>query len=167
MTADEQVVHVAEAVVGQAWAVELTRHHDEAAFTVRAAEEACENARRRLDSAQGEGDPRGISLAHARLERTLNLLRESEVAYEQIRTAAHFEFRLLARTTGQRVLTELADEWEAATPWPPLQNTDPPDAELEQASDKALRSRRRWLWRRIPERLLGLVTGRIRGTQQS
>jgi hypothetical protein len=146
MTADELAVHVAEAVVCQAWSQELTRRHDHAAFTVRVAEETCETARRRLDAAYDDSDPRRISLAHAHLERALNILRESEAACEQIRAAVLAELRLLARTTGQRVLAELVDQWEAETPAPPLQCPDPPDAPVEQTPDKAPRSRPRWWW---------------------
>lgn len=156
VTADELVVRVAEAVVGQAWAVELIRRHDYAAFTVRVAEEACETERQRLGAAYGNGDPRRISLAHAHLERAVDVLRESEVACEQTRAAVHAELRLLARTTGERALIELMAQWEAGTPAPPLQSSDSPDAPARRAFE-VLRRR----WRRVSARLFGLSAGRI------
>lgn len=155
MAADELVVRVAEAVVGQAWEVELTRRNEYAAFTVRIAEEACETERRHVDAAQESRDPRRISLAYAHLERAREVLRESEVACEQICAAVHAELRLLARTTGQHALTELVDRWEAETPAAPLQTPDPPDAPAR----RTLKIPRR-RWRRVSKRLLGLFAGR-------
>jgi hypothetical protein len=166
LTADELVVRVAEAVVGQAWAVELTWRHDKAADDLHAAEALCEAARQRVEAAQRTGDPRRISLAHAHLERALVILRESDVACDQIHTAVNTELRLLARTTGQRALAELVDQWEAETLAPQLQSPDPLAAAAEQAPDEVPR-RRSWrrLWR-VPGRLLGLFAGRTTLLQQ-
>jgi hypothetical protein len=162
LTADEQAVRVAEAVVGQAWAVELIRRHDMAVDDLHAGEKLFATARQRLDAARGNGDPRRISLARAHLERASSIFHESEVACEQIRSAVHAELRLLARATGQRALTELVQRWEAETPAPPVQSPDPRTAPDVPAPNEAPWS----LWRRILGRTLGLFAGRITVLQQ-
>ena len=102
LSAGDQAVYAAEAIVGRAWAEQLLRYCDYRDCAFDAACEQYEAACARLTAAQRCGDPSEISVAHAALQRALDACRTSECAREQARQALQTALDALARTTGQQ-----------------------------------------------------------------
>ena len=103
LTAQEQAVRDAEAIVCLAWAEELLRQNDRIAIVIDTARQECQAASDRLVAAQHCGDPRQISLAHAMLEDALEVHRASEAASAQVRRALETALSALARTKKEYV----------------------------------------------------------------
>jgi hypothetical protein len=110
--ADEQAVRRAEEVVRRAWARELLRQRDHLEFAMRVAYEDSNAAYEALASAQRDGDPRRIGVAHAALEGALDAARKSSIACERLRRTLRAELDLLMRATRERALWTLAHQLE-------------------------------------------------------
>lgn len=89
-------VRDAEAIVRQAWKLELLRQRDRMRFALRIAEHDCDTAREVLATARRDGDPRAIAAAHVAVEQALAIARKSAVACERTAQALRTELNLLA-----------------------------------------------------------------------
>jgi hypothetical protein len=154
LSAGDQVVYAAEAIVRRAWAERLLRYCDHLDCAFAAACEQYEAACVRLAAAQRGGGPSEISVAHAALQRALDACRAGESAREQGRRALQTALDALAHTTGQQRVdaaragrVESADESGDPVLAPSSADTPGPSTRRVPVDGDSPRDAWRTLWR--------------------
>lgn len=109
---NEKAVRGAEEIVRRAWARALLRRREHMAFELRAANDDEDAARRRLVSAQRDGEPGTIAAARAALERAVEATDASMRAYDRTSRALRAELEQLQQATRDHALSRLVRQME-------------------------------------------------------
>jgi hypothetical protein len=108
LTAQQQAVRDAEAIVCLAWAEELLRQHKCTAVILDAARQERRAASERLAAARRCGEPGRISLAQAMLQDATQAHRAGEAASERVHRALEAVLGALTRTRKEYVVAAAA-----------------------------------------------------------